>query len=246
LVAGVFAHGFDIPLNDARAFTGATEKAGRMLSSIGMELIPVATNFREIGGTWDDAYAAGVISCLMLLQGRFNAGLIASGYEYRDLHLPTSSSPLTDPMLSSDAFQVIHDGAALDKIEKVRQFGQWPEARKYLRVCWEGEHKDCNCGRCLKCVKTILIFRMNGQGLPECFERDISDGDIMRLRYVDPGRIRLMHELAVQSKAASIHASWVRALEASVWINRLRWSALRIAPLRNLLRSIYRRLLPPL
>ncbi len=246
LVAGVFVHGFDIPLTEEGAFSRAAEGAGSMLASLGMELIPIATNFRSLGGTWDDAYGAGLASCLMLLQGGFDCGLIASSYDYPNLHLPAGSNPLTDRLMSSGAFEIVHDGAEYTKIAKVGLFGRWPAARCHLRVCWEGEHKDSNCGRCLKCVKTILIFRINGLGLPECFAHDVRDRDILRLRYSDPGRITLMKELLMQAQEARIRASWVRALEVSIWINRLRWFVLQKIPARGWMRRLYRRILPPL
>jgi hypothetical protein len=243
LVAGVMLHGFDIPLEEAEVFARAAENARIMLASLGMELIPIATNFREIGGTWEDAFAAGLASCLALLQGRYNTGLIASGNDYSTLIFPWGSNPLTDGLMSSDSFQVIHDGASLDKMAKIKQFSVWPEALKYLRVCFNG-HYARNCCRCAKCMKIILLFRILGMGLPECFERDISDGDILRLRW-KMAEIKSMEYLVKQARDASISASWVRALQFSMMINRLRLSAMQVAPLRKVMRRVYRFFLPP-
>src|SRR5271157_342731 len=245
LVAGVMLHGFDIPLEEAEAFAGAAKNARLMLASLGMELIPITTNFREIGGTWEDAHGAGLASALMLLQGRYHTGLIAGSYDYSDLILPWGSNPLTDGMMSSDSFQIIHDGAALDKMAKIKQFSQWPDALKYLRVCMDGRSAR-NCCRCPKCMKTIMIFRMLGLGLPECFERDMSDGEILRMRFQSLGDVHSLGSLVKQAQDASISASWVRALQFSLTINRLRLSVPRITPLGRALRGIYRLFLPPL
>jgi hypothetical protein len=177
-------------------------------------------------------------SCLMLLQGRYSAGLIASAYIYSSLSFPCGTNPLTDGMMSNDSFQIVHDGAAFHKVEKMREFSRWPEALKYLRVCWQGEHKDRNCCRCQKCVWTMLAFRILGLGLPECFERDISDAELIRVRYPEEGMIYSMQRLVRHAKNAGISATWVRALEMSVWINRLGLVAKRITPVRK----IYKRL----
>jgi hypothetical protein len=75
----VLVHGFDIPLGQEGIFASAAGRAREMLASLGMDLIPVATNFREQGGTWAHAYGTGLVSCLMLLQGRFREGLVAKG-----------------------------------------------------------------------------------------------------------------------------------------------------------------------
>jgi hypothetical protein len=246
VVAGVMVHGFDIPLDQPDVFDRAAQKARLTLASVGMELIPVATNFREMGGNWDDAHGAGVASCLMLLQGRYSAGLIACGYKYSDIPIPPyGTNPITDWMLSGGTFRIVTDGAAYTKIEKIKLFNEWPEATKYLRVCWSGEYKDRNCCRCQKCVVAMLSFRLLGLPLPESFERDISDQEIMRLRYHDQGQIRSMRILAWRARKAKVRASWVRALEFSVWNNRLRLALMERLPLRSLARRVYRLFLPP-
>jgi hypothetical protein len=241
LRAGVLVHGFDIPLGQAGIFAGAAERARRMLASIGMELIPVATNYREQGGQWTHTFGAGLVSCLMLLRGRFGEGLIASSYSYKYLAFPDGSNPLSDWMMSSDSFRIIHDGAAFYKPDKLRAISGWPEAMKYLRVCYEGEHLDRNCCRCQKCVWTILTFRMLGLGLPECFERDISNLDLLRMRYPEAGLVKSMQRLVSRLKAESCSGSWVRALQMSVLINRLGLVAKGIPPLRR----FYRRRFAP-
>jgi hypothetical protein len=76
LQAGVLVHGFDIPLGQEGVFARAAGRAREMLASLGMDLIPVATNFREQGGRWEHTYGTGLVSCLMLLQGRFREGLV--------------------------------------------------------------------------------------------------------------------------------------------------------------------------
>jgi hypothetical protein len=237
-------HGFDIPLGEAEVFTRATENARILLASLGMELIPIATNFREMGGTWEDAFAAGLASCLALLQGQYNTGLIASGYDYANLIFPWGSTPLTDGMMSSNSFQIIHDGTALDKTAKIKQISGWPEALKYMRVCFNG-HYARNCCRCTKCMKMILLFRILGLGLPECFERDISDGDILRMR-LKMTEIKNLEYLVKQARDTSVSASWVRALQYSLMINRLRLLALQISPTTKALRRVYRFFFPPL
>ena len=245
LVAGVMIHGFDIPLEETDVFAQAAETARIMLASLDMELIPIATNFREIGGTWEDACGAGLASGLALLKGRYNTGLIASSEDYAGLVFPWGSNPLTDGLMSSNSFQVITDGSALTKMAKIKEINAWPEARQHLRVCLDGRYAD-NCCRCIKCTRNILLFRFLGLGLPECFDRDLSDTDILRMRIYDPDVITINERLVKQARATSISASWVRALQFSMMINRLRLRALRITPLRKIMRAIYRLFIPPL
>jgi hypothetical protein len=219
LQAGLMVHGFDIPLEDS-AFDRAVEKSRIMLTSIGMEMIPIATNFRKvIKGDWEDIFGTGIASCLHLLQKGYNKGLIASSHAYRTLNLVYGSNPLTDPLLSSQSFEITHDSAFFTRLEKIQKISQWSEALENLRVCWQGEHKDRNCGRCEKCVRNILNFRILGHNLPSCFEQDVTDRQISRLR-VKGTSLKIWETLLENAKDARISDSWVATLEKSIERNR--------------------------
>jgi hypothetical protein len=238
LKAGLMVHGFDIPLQQEDAFAGAVERSRLMLKSLGIELITMATNFRDLGDVWVEAHGAGAASCLTLLQGGFRAGLISSSDPYDGLVLPyDGSNPITDGMLSSDAFSVINYGGGFDRTEKVRVIAQWPEARRYLRVCWQGEEKDRNCGICEKCIRTILNFRISGMGLPECFDKDVSDDQIENIREMPLFGLRECEQILSAAREANISDSWVSALE-----KRIKRSRLALDSRGNLFIKIRRRL----
>jgi hypothetical protein len=179
LLASVMVQGCDIPINQSEVFQRAVARSAKMLGSLGMELIPVTSNFRELDKNWVDSHGALVVSCLWLFRKGYSSGLIPSTEPYDDLVLPWGSNPVTDWLLSSDSFTIIHDGAAFTRNEKVREIANWLEATRYLRVCWEGNQLDRNCGRCEKCIRTILNFRVMGLPLPECFEDDVTEQEIV-------------------------------------------------------------------
>ncbi len=238
LRGGVMIHGFDIPLNENEVFERAAAKAKMMLQSIGIELIPMATNFRELEDDWHDAHICGLASCLMMFQEEYGVGLIAGSPPYDNISVspPWGSNPVTDWMLSSGRFRIIHDGAGFTRAQKLGAMAKWPEAMKYLRVCWEGEQKDRNCCRCEKCIRTILNFRAIGLGLPECFECDITDAQIMSVTGLNSQHLFDYGKILSMAKAASISESWVAALEKCIRRNRR-----MIAPSDNPLRKIARK-----
>jgi hypothetical protein len=233
LVAGVMVHGFDIPINQPDVFARAAEKSRIMLSSIGMELIPVYTNLRELHNEWDDSHGTALAACLMMFHGRFNTGLIASSDIYKDLILPWGSNPLTDRMLSNNAFEIIHDGAGTDRIEKVMQLSRWPEAKHNLRVCWEGQNKDRNCCRCQKCVANILIINAVGQGNFPAFPYNITDREIRHLKFDDLTSMDWDIKLLAN---ANIPRPTLRAMKVSLLINRVRVAANKYTMLKWLVR----------
>ena len=214
--AGLMVCGFDIPLAQEDVFHRAAQKSKAMLSSLGVELIPIATNFRELEQDWEDAFGTGIVSCLMLFQGGYTAGLIGSSDPYHALNLPYGSNPITDPLLSSQSFSIICDGASFSRLQKVQEIANWHEAYTNLRVCWEGSQADKNCGRCEKCIRTILNFRVIGLGLPPCFEQDVTDEQILGIRGLHTAQLIELHPILEAAKASGISDSWVKALEVCI------------------------------
>jgi hypothetical protein len=241
LRAAIMVHGFDIPLHQTDIFDRAANHAEVMLNSLDLDLIPVATNFRELKLDWKDCFAAAAVSCLTLFQAGYGTAFLGSSEPYSSLILPWGSNPITDHLLSSAAFRVVHDGAAFTRTEKIREIAQWPEAMQYLRVCWEGELLDRNCGRCEKCIRTILNFRASGMSLPPCFSHDIADADVLKIKGVNEAQLAELRQIAAAAKNASIKASWVTALERCIRRNERRHKFARYIPKRtieNLLNAV--------
>ncbi len=240
LQAGLMVHGFDIPLKQQEEFNLAAQKSKAMLESLGVELIPIATNFREIKQDWEDAFGVAIASCLILFQKGYTAGLIGSSDPYHALNLPYGSNPITDPLLSSNAFQLLCDGASCTRLQKVQEVGRWQEAMANLRVCWQGSQFDKNCGRCEKCIRTILNFRVMGLGLPPCFEEDVTDAQILGMKGLKTAQLIELDPILEAAKERGISQPWVKALETCITANR------RQAWLKESRASLRKRLPPQL
>lgn len=155
--------GFDIPLTEDAAFARAAATARRVLAPLGVELVPVRTNFRAVVPlNWEHSHACGLAGVLHLFKGCLAKGLIPSTEPYNRLLLPWGSNPITDPLLSGAGFPIIHDGAGFCRTDKAGRLGAWREGCDALRVCWTGDVYDGNCGRCEKCLRTVLNFRVHG------------------------------------------------------------------------------------
>jgi len=219
LTAGVFIHGFDIPLRRSRSFDLSKRRNEELLGSIGMTLIPLATNFRDLPVSWADSHAAALVSSLTLFGKRFSRIVVASSEPYVSFVTGKiwGSNPLTDRMLSSDRLKVIYDGAEYSRIEKIQSISDWPEALRLLRVCWERKEKHENCCRCVKCVRNILIFRVLGQGLPPCFRRDASDDDIRKISVKGTfSQIDFTAVVEMAMRQGCGEASWVSAMREAL------------------------------
>lgn len=229
LTACLMVHGFDIAVDAESDFETAFRNGQRMLAGDGVPLVSVATNFRELPLKWIEVFSTACAACLTLFQTQFRYGMIPStnGYNY---FAPHGSTPLTDPMMSSDGFGILNDGAGFARVDKARLIGQWPDVTSHLRVCWEGAARDGNCSRCEKCIRTMLDFRANGYGMPGCFSRDVRDDDIANLP-VQSGSLLREYGLILQRAIDNgmQDERWVRVLAKKVRDDKARhwWTGLR-------------------
>lgn len=180
--AAVLVHGFDIPLTDTEGLSGAATKAVETLDSIGVDLLVVKTNLKDFRGmNWGYSHGFAIASVLSGLSMYAGTGMIGSGEPYEALETPWGSHPMTDPLLSSGSFRIIHDGAGFSRSEKVKFLSDWEIGMKNLRVCWEGELKGSNCGKCEKCIRTRLNFLLAGIPNPKCFDTPLTKESFKRI-----------------------------------------------------------------
>jgi hypothetical protein len=210
----VLAQGFDIPLRDPGGFRRAVERMRATSESLGVPLFDVATNFRDLPLVWEHAHGPALASVLAQFSRGHNHGLIASSHQVAPLS-PLGSHVETDPLLSSASFRIVHDSALMLKLEKIAVIRDWPAALQGLRTCWQGRDRAANCGRCEKCLRTILLFRAQGL-FPPCFPRDVTDDDIRRARIRDANVHGTYLGLLDHLHARGIRAPWVTALEETV------------------------------
>lgn len=207
-------HGADIPLSNRSGFTAAFKKAAETLESVGIKLAAARTNFREISRVnWEDSHGTVIGATLSCFKPMAGIGLIASGKPYDNLRMAAwGSSPITDPLLSSSTFRVIHDGADQDRSEKAQELLGWEHALRNLRVCWAGSKVDQNCGHCHKCILTKLNFMVMGADIPPAFPPSDILNDIRSL--VMPDDIDACKEwnmMLGHANAKGIEAEWVQA-----------------------------------
>jgi hypothetical protein len=213
LAAGVMVQGFDIPLDEDQKFTAAAENSEALLGSLGLPLIRAATNLRVMPGIWLEWFGSALAAALHLFSGGFRAGIVASGHE-RDGFLH-GSDPGLCPEFRSEVFDLIHDGAFVTRLAKIEALTEWPEACERLRVCWRDPTYSRNCGRCEKCLRTLILFRVAGK-VPACFPADVDDETIRQLR-IPPISLRFTYLPPLEVlRERGIRGTWVKALEEAV------------------------------
>lgn len=211
-------HGFDIPLHEESSFSNALRRANDTLKDICISLEPIKTNYRKISNVnWEHACACALIATLSNFKKIVGTCIVGSSEPYDSLIIPWGSSPITDHLLSSNDFRVIHDGASHSRIEKVREISSWKAGVENLRVCWQGPLKDRNCGQCEKCVRTKLNFLATGSDIPNCFPRSDIIADIKRIRLkkkLHRNEWQLIYNYAVKN---GIKSEWLRQVSKKLY-----------------------------
>lgn len=126
---------------------------------LGKPLIVMETNVRELAGRysrWGFRYhGAALATAAQLLAYHLERVIVPSSYQREELE-PWGSHPELDYLWSSSYMEIFHDSVEPNRAAKVRAIAENEVAMKHLRVCWRNPNSEYNCGRCEKCVRTMI------------------------------------------------------------------------------------------
>jgi hypothetical protein len=160
----LFVHGFDIggiPKSgpELASYELALKSLSAIVKDANVTLIPVYTNVRHL---MDDVrfwihrfHGAALASVAHIFSRRLSKVSIASTFSIANIdHF--GSHPLIDPNYSSSNLQIRHEGPTYSRLEKVKLIAEWSVALENLRVCTMNPSGRLNCGKCEKCIRTML------------------------------------------------------------------------------------------
>lgn len=140
----------------------SVEARNRLAAAEGVQLIAVETNVRAFidrrriyWGLVLGSVLGGISTALA--PRRF---IIPSSWTFSDLH-PYGSHPITDPLWSTEATEVVHDGADTPRSRKIEFIAGRQSLLDQLQVCWKSTAH--NCGGCPKCVRTSAVLHLIGR-----------------------------------------------------------------------------------
>jgi hypothetical protein len=159
----LFVHGFDIPLADQRTYDQAAAAYEDALADCGIQLIRVASNLRSFidHAGWGMSHGSALCGAALTLTGAVRRFFVPSSKSYTTLE-PWGSDPLIDALLSTDQLQIIHDGAAFTRFEKLYAMRDWQFIRPLLRTCYARPDGLRNCGQCSNCRRTMMVLAALG------------------------------------------------------------------------------------
>lgn len=232
----IYVWGFDIPLRDRQRMEAFGMSLAAIGEASGARPVLVRTNLRETSFygaiPWDNAHG-GALAAVAHLLPELRECTISASYPYA-FFAPWGTSWKIDPLWASDAFTIVHRGAEHWRSDKLRMIAGHPLVRAHLRVCWENRSAALNCGRCEKCLRTILVLMQCGAlGRFSCFERRDVAADLDRLPHVGSDLIRVYKGFPGDGLPVEVS----RSVAALIRRSRLQWLASR-----PLIRHVLKRL----
>jgi len=236
----LIVHGFDIGAREGtdkeiEIFERAMASLAPVAEDAGITLIPVYTNVRYL---YDDVlfwmhefHGAALSSVAHAFSTRLSRVSIASCYAIADQQ-PWGTHPVLDPNYSSAELQIRHAGLRFSRLEKARLVADWDVALQNLRVCWWHPPDTLNCGKCDKCIWTMLELLVVGKlAYTRAFPvNDVStellESIIIRDRFKDAFYRELIGPLTAQGRcdlASIIETKSAEFHRHLVWLQERDW-----------------------
>ena len=166
----IFVSGFDIDVDDTALIDTALQPVRHAAEELGKTLVEVRTNLRRFSNDrsdWGTRYhGAALATVAHLLTRHIDRVVIPASFTTAQL-FPWGSHPDLDPLWSSSSLSVLHHGCDTSRTDKIAALTDSPIAMRYLRVCWENRNGSYNCGKCEKCLRTMVSLEAAG-GLLRC------------------------------------------------------------------------------
>lgn len=222
----IFVHGFDIQPDDLESCKRAEQSIRRVGEPFGKRVVVVKTDLRmmldDYAGWGGRTHGAAMATVAHLLPGDFESIYIAASDSYGFIS-PWGSHPEMDPLWSRSSLEFIHDGCDATRLEKMKRIVLSDTALQNLRVCWKNRKGALNCGRCEKCIRTLIGLKIIGA--PDCsaiFGKSLRAWRVLGVKIPRPDfAVEQLDNLAALKKEPK-HRLLYWALSAAFFRSRLR------------------------
>jgi hypothetical protein len=161
----ILVNGFDISRHNTRLWDLTLENIRSIAAADGVGLTVVRSNIQGLIEPillWDYAHGGCLAAVGLFVRGGFGQIYIPSTHSAAE-QIPWGSNLALDGHWSTESTAFVHDGTEATRLEKVTwQIARSPLALAHLRVCFENEPGAYNCGRCDKCLRTMVNLYVAG------------------------------------------------------------------------------------
>jgi hypothetical protein len=140
------------------------ENARAAAAALGAELVEVETNLKRITDPllgWDLAHGGALAAVGLALGGRYRwIGVATDDASISGQRAGTV--PELIPLWSRRHLAFFPVGSGVRRSDKLAALSANDTARRHLAVCWQSTAGTLNCGRCVKCLRTMLQLEVLG------------------------------------------------------------------------------------
>ncbi|MGH2950512.1 MAG: polysaccharide pyruvyl transferase family protein, partial [Solirubrobacterales bacterium] len=162
----IYIAGMDVPVGEVYDdhHDAMREIVARVAERFAKRLITVETNVRQLyEGIASLAAATARLGAVARLVAPEIARVYMAADTSHEWKVDNRLEPITAHLWGTGRLEVIVDGAELRRTEKVAQIADHDVVRDSLRVCWAQPGSGRNCGRCEKCLRTMVALEALGK-----------------------------------------------------------------------------------
>jgi hypothetical protein len=177
----IFVRGLDLGPDATELADDVEQRLRAAAGEMDRTLYVVETNVRTLSDQlmpWDVYFACPLAAVALVLAPLFERVLMTGDMDY-ETTVGQGSDPLIDHLWSTEEHEIAHACGRYSRIERTQMIAGDPVAQRTLRVCWENPGGAYNCGRCRKCLATLITLEALGiregfTSFPACDELDLT------------------------------------------------------------------------
>lgn len=215
----IFINGFDISLNNHDLYEKTVNNIKKIARAEDAKLIEAESNIRAFIDPildWGLSHGGCLAATALCLRSGIELMYIPSSYTVEQEH-PWGSHRLLDSHWSTEVITFIHDGFDTSRVGKVvKVVGHSETALEYLRVCWKEEGGSYNCGKCNKCLRTMVnLYAANALNESKTFPTTI-DISLLEKARLDDADVMFVQENIEALKSTGGSKDIIEAYERSL------------------------------
>jgi hypothetical protein len=246
----IFVRGLDLVPNWPQhgALADEVEKRLRAAAAeLGLPLHVIATDVRTFSDPllrWEAFCPSVQAAVAHFFAPLFERVLIASDSDY-GRQAQVGASWQIDHLWSSEGLTVEDWGGRFGRVERMRQIADHPLVQETLRVCWMNPDGAYNCGRCGKCLATMIgLEAVGARGKIRTFPAELDLEPLRDYRILTPLQLALWEDVLAAVEGAG-RADLIEGLAPTIEAGRRAVGGPE-AELRDVLGSSSWRLTAPL
>lgn len=179
----VMINGFGYNLKEDSEYNSQYDKNRNFLESKNVSLCSVKTNYKQVVAWYPLFHTMGISAVLNLFGKDYNIGSIGLDYTFKEERMlgPWGNLTLLDMLYSSSDFLIDPIGGDRNRIQKIKYLDD-NNALHYVTVCNNIEKYGKNCGSCDKCIRTMLMYDVNGIDPSESFIGELNEDKLKGIK----------------------------------------------------------------